>query len=83
MTETYVPYRGTLAERGEATFPRVKLFKDANGYIEYWCGNYRKGAVDSDNDWVVKKYSYDGSGFLEDLQELVGSVDNRASLGWV
>ena len=51
--------------------------------MTYKACNMRKGAATADTDWLIWKFTYDGSNNLTREQgPLIGSVDGQASLDW-
>ena len=61
-------------------FPRCKYFwTGAN--CDYACFNTDVNAADGDTTWAIIKYVWTGAN-CDQSQLLIGSVTNRASLGW-
>jgi hypothetical protein len=62
---------------------RRLFYLDGSGNVEYVCRHTYQDADTSDKSWNIMKIIYDVDGNVEDIQELTGSVDGRASLGWL
>ena len=52
------------------------------GMIVFSGNHYVHKAATSHPKWMVKKYTYDGSNNLIDIQQLEGAWDDRATLDW-
>jgi hypothetical protein len=52
------------------------------GDLIYYCENDLHGAATSATDWRIRKFTYGADG-IDVIEQLVGSVDGRAALGWV
>ena len=62
-------------------FPQAK-FEYSSGMIVFSGNHYVHKAATSHPKWMVKKYTYDGSNNLIDIQQLEGAWDDRATLDW-
>jgi len=59
----------------------VKMDYDGSGRLLYRGENDDINASDSDTDWVITRYYYDGSGRLTEMKVRTTSWTNRAT-GW-
>jgi hypothetical protein len=55
---------------------------DGNGNLEYRGKHIEFDAASSDTNFLIIKFSYDGSDNLILVQSTTGSWDGRAALGW-
>ena len=61
---------------------RYKYDYDVNDNTIYKGRHITYNAAESDTQWYIIKYTYDGSQRLIDKQYAVGAWTNRATLGW-
>jgi len=82
VTDAYFEKQALIQSGG--IWKRRLVYYDASGNVEYWCSHIVDGAVDTDDGWHIRKYIYDGSDNLTDIQgPLRGTASGRAALGWI
>lgn len=80
--ETIGPLRSRTDQIGARVYwGTVKCEYDASDNILYWGAHHLENAGTDLIDWVVKKFSYDASDNLTDINRQTTSWDARAT-GW-
>ena len=81
--EQHIPGIGTLAhELTAGTYWRDVRMEYSDGNIAYKGTHRQNNAGTDETTWVITKYTWSGSDIVRIQGPLLGSWDNRASLGW-
>lgn len=66
----------------DKVFPEKRFAYDANDDLIYFGGNQDIAAATTDETWFIWKFTYTDTLLTRKQGPLVGSWDNRTSLGW-